>query len=186
MGRRIGTLLAGGMLAGMVSLGVPGTAYACTCRDVTLAEKLADGATPVFAGRVTSVGDPVGWRHWSDATRWTFTVDTVYRGEVNRTVDVLVSPVCGTGYDDRAYLLLPTTDGSLLYDSACGAGTPVANVPAAVRAELGAGRPPTPDPTGFFSADRHHPASSPWVWGGAVIATAVLALVRVVVGRRLG
>ncbi|WP_111766080.1 hypothetical protein [Nakamurella deserti] len=186
MGRRIGSLAAAAFLGGLVSVGVPGTAHACSCVDVSLAERLAENPEPVFVGRVTSVGEPVGWLHWSDATRWTFTVDTVYRGEVDRTVDVLVPPVCGTGYDDRPYLMLPTVHGGVLRESGCGVSLPLANVPAGVRAELGAGRPPAPDPTGFFSADPANVGSSPWLWAGAVTATVALVLAKAVVRRRLG
>jgi hypothetical protein len=107
------------LIAVAAMVGGPNTAFACSCAPQG-AQHYVSNATVVFTGVVTSVsGFPLGLMCSSTSpVAVTFDVETVYKGDVPRTVRLhTVSSGASCGYTfetGRRYTVFPRmTDGKL-------------------------------------------------------------------------
>jgi hypothetical protein len=89
-------------------------ALACSCIPQQPDKAAIEDAQAVFSGTLDEVepGVEVGF----DVVTWTFAVDTVYKGEVERSQDVTTqtqSAACGLVFDEgKRYVLFAYTDES--------------------------------------------------------------------------
>jgi hypothetical protein len=183
--RRLTVVILGVVVAGMSMVVAPGTASACSCMISPLADRLS-AADVVFVGTPTKGDKPGGEAVSSaDPVRWTFDVDTVHKGDVTRTVEVisaLDSASCGIPFDvDRPYLVFGVLNDDALTAGLCGGTEQLAQIPADDLASLGTGAPPSQSATGTAGG------FSGSLWGPLLIVVAaalVLGLGVVVMGRR--
>ena len=184
--RRLSVIVLGVVVAGMLMVVAPGTASACSCGISPLADRLS-AADVVFIGTPKKGDKPEGDAVSSaDPVRWTFDVDTVHKGDVTQTVDVisaLDSASCGIPFEvNRPYLVFGVLDDEAITAGLCGGTEQLSQIPADDLASLGSGATPAAQ-----SATGTAGGSSGSLWGSlpiVVAAALVLGLGVVVMGRR--
>ncbi|GAA2001466.1 hypothetical protein JL107_01285 [Nakamurella flavida] len=189
--RRLVLLMIGAILAGSVTLLVPGTAAACSCTNEPFSAQQAR-ADIIFTGTPTAadVPLPVDGLQSSDApVHWSFSVDAVHRGPVTATVEVdsaLSEASCGIALRaGRPYLVLGTIADGRISTHLCSGTAPLAAVAATDLAALGPAEPPADDMQSVFDAraatERAQEDADSGSWTGPRIAV-VAALVAAVLG----
>ncbi len=179
-------IVLGVVVAGMLMVVAPGTASACSCGLSPLADRVS-AADVVFVGTPTKSVKPEGEVVSSaDPVRWTFDVDTVHKGDVTQTVEVisaLDSASCGIPFEvDRPYLVFGVLNDETITADLCGGTERLAQIPADDLASLGTGAMPAAQ-----SATGTAGGSSGSLWGSlpiVVAAALVLGLGVVVIGQR--
>ncbi|MEU7001130.1 hypothetical protein [Nonomuraea sp. NPDC046570] len=171
------------LLAAMSLIALPGTACACSCA-VPEPTEITTGAAAIFTGTATAV-EHVN----SDATVFTFTVDAIYKGKPNTTLNIRShpqSPTCGYNFTPGTRYLVFATDressttsavpGVPLHTDLCSgnrpieSGTPLRATPAgdpitpALLTALGPATPPT------LTGEPPYNPTPPWWWYGAALA----------------
>lgn len=149
MNRLLRLCVAATVIAAALATTGGGVAHACSCSTQTDANA-ARAADAVFLG---VAGDPERGDRGTDPTVWTFTVQTVFKGDVAARQEVITptrTASCGLAVDAGAtYLVFGTRDGDGLTSPAtkgqlsahlCN-GTRVVDA-TGVPASLGAGDPP--------------------------------------------
>lgn len=201
MRRRIWSLAIGAMVAGLLTVASPGTAFACSCMATSLADRLADGGIGVvFTGTVRDVTEPTSGPVMSSADLLTvhFDVDAVHKGTVGSTAQVRTAvsgASCGVTFQaDRRYLVLARTDSNgSATATLCDGSQPLDEFAAADLALLGPGSTPVADPA--EPADAAEPVAAdgsgsgsgtpPWV-AALILLTAAVITAAVVVRRGPG
>ena len=128
----------------------PSAAFACSCMPQTKPQ-LADNASVIFTGTVTSVGAVYGWPAWACGPRSTaeratfgFDVETVFKGESSRSVTVTTAmsgASCGFEFvAGKRYTVFARSIDGRLETNLCN-GNELGEIVAADYG-LGAGRPP--------------------------------------------
>lgn len=135
------------LVTGLV-VGGAGTASACSCVPFTKAQ-LVENATAIFTGTVTGASAPF-WpigtcaRSSADAVTYTVAVETVYKGDVAKTVTVRTAASgASCGYEFQAgkrYTVFATGTRDSLETNLCRGNVEGAIAPADYG--LGGGTPP--------------------------------------------
>lgn len=191
--RRLSAVTLGVVVAGMLMVLAPGTASACSCGISPLADRVS-AADVVFVGTPTKGVKPEGDAVSSaDPVRWTFDVESVHKGDVTQTVDVisaLDSASCGIPFEiDRPYLVFGVLNDETITAGLCGGTERLDQILAQDLASLGSSTSSavqgssgknTSDPAATSSGS----SSGLVLVGVALAAAAVLGLGVVVLRRR--